>query len=845
MGEVYKARDLRVDRMVALKVLPEDFLEGHEKRARFEREARMLASVNHPAVAVLYSFEEIPGVSSTSPARPVLVMEFVEGRTLRELLAQAPLPPKQTLDLACQMASGLARAHGAGVVHRDLKPENVMVTGDGLVKILDFGLARRMPFEGGAGAAASTLTQEGSIVGTAGYMSPEQAAGRPLDFRTDQFSLGSILYELATGKPAFRRSSAVETLAAIINEEPEPLVTANPRVPAPLRWIIERCLAKDPSRRYASTEDLARELVAVRDHLSELPGHSAAWRAGAALRRFPVAATLATVVVLAALAAAYVLGRRAGERPQPDFQRLTFARGAVASARFAADGRTVVYGAAWEGAPIRLFSARTDGRDSRRLELADADVVGVSSRGEIAMLLGRPLASVNRWVGTLALAPLTGGAPREIAEAVADADWSPDGSGLAIVRQVGKSHRLEFPIGRVLYETKGWMEGIRFSPRGDRIALFVRDTDVSVEMVDLAGKHTVLSRGWKRSSGLAWSADGREIWFGANESGWRTPLFAVTTAGARRLVMRLPAYIRLEDISRDGQALMCLQALRWTTRGEAAGDSGERDLSWHEGSMVKSITPDGRTMLFDEGSEGYFHTVYVRPMDGSPAKRIGEGRAMAISPDGRWVAANVGGRGAETLLLPTGAGEPRDIGSEGHHFEEATFFPDGKRLLLLARDPGRGFGSYVKDLVDGTLRPVGPEGCSCRVLSPDGKEAACVSAAGDGMFVALEGAQSRPIPGFLARRDQPVQWSSDGHFLFVGPAVGPTVDSLGRDDTILRVYRLDLATGAREVWREFTPADRAALLFPLYNFAMTADGRSYAYSFMNAPSDLYLVTGLR
>lgn len=212
---------------------------------------------------------------------------------------------------------------------------------------------------------------------------------------------------------------------------------------------------------------------------------------------------------------------------------------------------------------------------------------------------------------------------------------------------------------------------------------------------------------------------------------------------------------------------------------------------------------------------------------------------MAISPDGRWVAANVGGRGAQTVLLPTAAGDPKVIGDEGHRLEEAAFFPDGKRILLLARDPGHGDRSYVKDLQTGNLRAIGQEGISCEVVSPNGEDAACVGPQGDGLILSVEGGGSRRIPGFDKGHERPVMWGSDGGSLFVGPA------SQQRKNASLRIYRLDLVTGRRELWREIVPADPAALLAPLYNFAMTPDGTSYAYSFLRGLSDLYLVNGLK
>ena len=314
MGEVYRARDARVDRVVALKVLSEEFFESEERRSRFEREARMLASLNHPGIATLYSFEEIPGSfasSSSASTRHLLVMELVEGRTLRELLGEGPLPAKRILVIGAQIADALARAHAAGIVHRDLKPENVMVSRDGLVKILDFGLAKAAPLTDLESRAETDarLTTPGVIVGTASYMSPEQAAGRPLDFRSDQFSLGSILWEMASGKSAFRRDTAAETLAAILRAEPQPVADLRPELPAVFGWIVERCLAKDAEERYASTRDLARDLAAIRDRGSGASPAAPAPRVRN--RRELLAWSLAVVASVAAL----VAGLR-GARPR-------------------------------------------------------------------------------------------------------------------------------------------------------------------------------------------------------------------------------------------------------------------------------------------------------------------------------------------------------------------------------------------------------------------------------------------------------------------------------------------------------------------------------------------------
>jgi serine/threonine protein kinase/tetratricopeptide (TPR) repeat protein len=268
MGEVYKAKDLKLGRDVAIKVLREELASDPDRLRRFEQEARAASALNHPNIVHIY---DIGQQDSTR----YIAMEYVEGATLREMLGGGPLPTKKLLQLGTQIADGLAKAHSAGIVHRDLKPENLMVTSDGFVKILDFGLAKLLPQLSGTRSEMATIAKEGTtpgvVMGTAGYMSPEQAKGQAADFHSDQFSLGAVLYEMASGRRAFQADTAGETLAAIIRDQPESVAKINPDVPAPFKWIVERCLAKDKEDRWASTRDLAHDLQNVRDHLDEVP----------------------------------------------------------------------------------------------------------------------------------------------------------------------------------------------------------------------------------------------------------------------------------------------------------------------------------------------------------------------------------------------------------------------------------------------------------------------------------------------------------------------------------------------------------------------------------------------
>src|SRR4030095_12976450 len=295
MGEVYRARDTRLSRSVALKVLPGSLAVEPERIQRFEKEARAASALNHPNIVRTYEVGTVDGVS-------YIAMELVEGKTLRELLHTGSLPLRRLLPLAAQASDGLAKAHEAGIVHRDLKPENVMVTRDGLVKILDFGLAKLTVTMSGSGEESQPPTIHGTtpgvVVGTVGYMSPEQASAAVIDFRSDQFARGAILYEMATGKRAFQRKTAVDTLSAILNEEPEPVESLSPQAPVPLRWIVERCLAKEPEDRYGTTRDLARDLATIRDRLSETSGIGSVVRGAQRARRRALSEVILVVCVL-------------------------------------------------------------------------------------------------------------------------------------------------------------------------------------------------------------------------------------------------------------------------------------------------------------------------------------------------------------------------------------------------------------------------------------------------------------------------------------------------------------------------------------------------------------------
>ena len=835
MGEVYRARDERLSRSVALKVLPGEISADTGRLKRFEKEARAASSLNHPNIVTIYDI-------GTSDSIAYIAMELVEGRTLRDLLQAGPVALRRFLSLSAQMADGLAKAHGAGIVHRDLKPENLMVTKDGFVKILDFGLAKLLSssFEDAGGTELPTETrgtEPGTVLGTVGYMSPEQASGRPLDFRSDQFSMGAILYEMAAGRRAFQRETAVQTLSAIIQEEPEPLSLVAPKLPANLVWIIERCLAKDPEDRYGSSKDLARDLAALRDHAS---GISSVGQAPAVGRRLRVsrpvlaAGVLASVLVAALtfLGGRRIQARHDRETPPPAPQALTFRRGFLTGARFAPDGQTIVYSAAWDGKPSEIFTTRVGSSEARPLGIFPAGILAISSTGEMAISLG----CENRWdpcFGTLARVPLAGGTPREVLENVASADWSPDGRELAAIHAVGGRDRLEYPIGKVLYTTEGFLSSVHVSPGGDLVGFFDHPTRDSTRgvvcLVDKRGRKRILTPELSGTQLLLWSPAGNEIFFSNNNepkmSSWLT-LRGVSLAGRVRAAPWIPG---LDDVSREGLFLDTWGArtLRREILALVPGASQERNLSWLGDSTATDLSPDGRQLLFYEykspAMEGF--ATYLRKTDGSDPKLLGTGKALALSPDGKWALVVLASPEPHLALLPTGVGEPRPLPGRGIvQYHWAFFFPDGRRILIVAEEKGKAPRSYIQDIAGGPPRPFADEGIRATLVSPDGLEIAGSSLEGLHLIYRADGeGRARSIQG-AEPGDFLVQWSADGKSILVR----------GSEERPLTLYRIDLASGSRERWKELAPPDLAGFLE--YHTGPTAarvtpDGRFYAYTF--------------
>ncbi len=838
MGQVYRATDVTLSRDVAVKLLLPDVAPGSERFQRFEQEARAAGALNHPNILAIYDVGTQEGVS-------YVVSELLEGETLRDRTRSGPIPVKKALDYAQQIVRGLAAAHAKGIVHRDLKPENIFITTDGHVKILDFGLAKLInplgDFDGNSEAETVKLkTRAGSIMGTVGYMSPEQVKGQEVDHRSDIFSFGVLFYEMLTGKRAFRGESPIEIMSAILNKEPAETTEAERAIAPPFERVVRHCLEKRPADRFQSTRDLAFDLeslaAAVTTSGSILTMRPAVKRD----RSKSVWLAAAIMLSLIALAAAFFLGKRSVSQDTPSYHQLTFRRGTIYSARFSVDGDTIVFSATWNGNPLDIYEMRAGSADSKPLGLTNGQVLAVSASSEMAVLLNSQQIyhSVRR--GTLARMPLGGGAPREMLENVQDADWGPDGN-LAVVRFAQDRNHLEYPIGKVLYETDGYISNVRISPKGDAVAFLDHPVDGddrgSVMLVDANGQKKKLSGDWAGEDGLAWAPSGNEIWFTATKSGEAQALYAVTLSGKERVIARAPITLRLQDISRNGQVLLTGESQSTPISCLVPGETKERELSWLNSVRINDLSRDGKTFVFTHfgQSSGTNYHVYLRQTDGTSAIQLGDGYGGSFSPDGRWVSSILSSP-PQILLLPTGAGQTKRLESFGiEQFGYSTsWLADGKSIVFNGKESGRLLRTYVQAIDGGPPRPVTPEGFTGTLVSPDGqfllardlaeKEAIAV--------YPLSGGEPRPIPG-LEEQDRVIRWGLDGKSLYVyRPRERP-----------LKLYKLNLATGQKEVEKEIVPADLAGIRGGI-NVLLTPDGRGYIYAFTRSLSDLYLVTGL-
>ena len=832
MGEVYRARDPRLKREVAIKVLPASFSSDPQRLHRFEQEAIAAGALNHPNILAVYDIGQQDGA-------PYIVSELLDGATLRERLRSGPLPIRKAVDYGQQIASGLAAAHDKGIVHRDLKPENIFITNDGRVKILDFGLAKLTRSEGTDEALTQTIQSDpGTVLGTVGYMSPEQVRGKPADARSDLFSFGAILYEMLSGKRAFHGESPAETMSAIVKEEPPEMTETNRSVPPALERIVRHCLEKNPAERFHSAHDIAFDLEMMSSASSATATPITA-PGGKSKRAIMIAAFAVGVVVI--LAAGVLVGRMT--RPAaavPHYRQLTFRRGTVRAAKFAPDGQ-ILYSAAWDGNPIELYATGSAGRGGTSSGVLNADIQAISSAGEMLLISNRLQVRYGVQVGTLARAP-SGAAPRPILEDVENADWGPDGNSIAVSRYAGQHFRLEYPIGKVLYETAtGWITHPRVSPKGDLVAFFEHpyfgDDAGVVSGVDLKGNKRTLTPQWGSERSLAWTRAGDEVWFTATTSGIALDLYGVSLSGKLRTILRVPGDLRLMDIGHDGRVLITQGQRRAAVMISAQGQKSDRDLAVADWCQIVSISNDGQWVLLEEeseGTEGGAYTIYLRKADGSPPLRLGQGYyGVDLSRDGKWALVMTQATPEQLVMLPTGAGELRQITHDAIRRRDACLFPDGKRVAFVGIEAGHQARVYIQDTEDAAPpRPITPEGVAgALACSPLGDSVAVSS--GQLLLVPANGGSPRAIPKTDAT-ESVTGWSADGQSLY----------TFHRGEFRAKLYRVAIARGEHVLVKEIAPAD-AAGAGPVRQIHTTPDLSAYMYAIARDLNELYVVDGLK
>lgn len=830
MGEVYRGFDPRLGRQVAIKVLSAETANDPSLRARFEVEARAASVLNHPNIVSVYDFGNQDGLM-------YIVSELVDGTQLKG----EKLAPRKAVELGAQIADGLAAAHAAGITHRDMKPDNVMITGDGRAKILDFGLAKR----GGTGISESdatlstTQTRPGMMLGTVGYMSPEQVRAKDVDYRTDLFSFGLVLYEMLAGRKAFGGDSAISMLNAILNSEPPELPDD---VPIGVKQIVAHCLEKNPDQRYQSARDLA---FALRAQVSGVRSGliTGAFNAKPAQPWYKLKTTWLSVALGLGVVGAYFLGRSRLEKPvEPQFHQLTFRRGFVSGARFTPDQVSVAYSAGWSGDPAQMFTTRLDSPESQSAGNRAAHVFAVSTKSELALGMNVQFTNMGP-VADLYTAPLLSGEPKKVASGVSAADWEPNTDRMLIVRSVGNARQLEFPPETVLYTTGGWISSPRFSPDGKQIAFLdhpIAGSQRGSLMVMPAAGGTApkaLVQAREVLSGLVWRPDGQEIWFGSAKSGEANEVDAVALTGNAppRVVLVTPNRLQLRDIAKDNSLLFTTGERYTTISGPTRTDMLYKPLEWFSGSSPRDLTLDGQRLLFTETSRaaGPNSTIYLRPLDGSAPQKIGEGDAQAIYADGKKVLAIAQTPEPQILLYSLESSEVQKLGGLFGTLRGAAITPNGELIVVESSGP-KGSDLWTRKIGETQQTKLHDSASIAgKAISPDGASVVALGHDGKLVLYPIDGGAPRTIYN-LVDGDRFIRWHSDGKAIFVyNPHRWP-----------VKVEKVEIAQGGkREVVREIAITDPTGVTN--VDAVITPDGGTIVLGINREYSHLQVVHGLR
>ncbi len=865
MGEVYRAEDAALGRQVALKVLPESLLGDEERLARFTQEARTASALNHPHIVAIYDIGRQVPAGTANGGRPVqyVAMELVEGSSLRDAIDGRRIDVRRALDYLAQAADALSAAHAAGIVHRDLKPENLMVADGGYVKVLDFGLAKlqAQPAALGGGAATMTAgTSPGMVMGTVGYMSPEQAQGRPVDQRSDIFSFGCILYEVATGARAFAGSSAVDTLHRIIHDQPEPLAARMPSAPSELQRIVRKCLAKDPDERYQSMKEVAIDLRDLRRQLES--GAIALPAAAVPARRSSVVPIVVVALAVLAAAAVYWLTHRAAPAAGSQLQMTRITQsGNVIDAAISPDGKYFAYVESAEGRQ-GLWYRQMNG--SRALELVPGGRVGfwgiAFSREGTSIYYA--LKSNVETQGTLFEIPVLGGTPRRVLSGIdSAANPSADGTRLVYLRvdypTTGSSAVMVAAAdgsgARALATVKapdlfapGFFAAASWSPDGAHIAATVRNgktRDARLVTIDaVSGAVTDMPGRYRDATFTEWLPDGSGIVLTAQ------PLSASPGPGGQVMIQPYPSGeirwithdfsdYRVAHVTADGRSMLSVSfdatVAIWVAPFNDPGAAHKLPSVISDGRYGLAWSADGRRVYFGGATRDHRELWSMAP-DGSDRQQLpvdGQSISPAPSPDGTFIAF-FGDRSGEAGIWRAGpSGNDARLLAAVSDPSYLTMSPDGRWVYFTSSMSGVA-STWRVPSAGGAPAVVAP-GLERAAVSPDGRFLAGVYAASPTAALALGilpvdgGPPVQAFPGFAqATASGSLAWTPDGQ------------NVLYTNVERLNIWRQRLAGGAPEKITNYSD-------LMIFRFALSPDGRQLALARGTQQRDAVLISNFR